>query len=48
MFTALSCDNLRELLNEMNKRGIRKEDIVTVLDTSTGYTVIYLKHNGDE
>lgn len=48
MFTALSCDNLRELLNEMNKRGIRKEDIVTMLNTSTGYTVIYLNHNNNE
>lgn len=48
MFTALSCDNLRELLNEMNKRSIRKEDIVTMMNTSTGYTVIYLKHNNNE
>lgn len=48
MFTALSCDNLRELLNEMNKRSIRKDDIVTVLNTSTGYTVIYIKPNSNE
>lgn len=48
MFTALSCDNLRGLLNEMNKRNIRKEDIVTVLDTSQGYTVIYIKQSDNE